>query len=121
MPYCASSRGLVTLNDSLLLDNDVAVGVVRSLVTPRNLVAERSLVEDCQRVIRSSKRERTKTAEVNRRQLETLQEENQKLSKMVDFYSQDMQKQLEALDRSSRKQRDHDTSYAQAKGVIFGK
>lgn len=52
-------------------------------------MAERSLVEDCQRVIRSLKRERTKTAEVNRRQLEIFQEENQKLSKMVDFYSQD--------------------------------
>ncbi|CAL2265998.1 unnamed protein product [Prunus armeniaca] len=40
---------------------------------------------------------------------------------MVDFYSQDMQRQMEALDRPGKgKQRDHDTSYAQAKGVIFG-
>ncbi|CAL8136749.1 unnamed protein product [Prunus armeniaca] len=60
-------------------------------------------------------------AEANRHQLAILQEENQKLSKIVDFYSQDMQKQLKALDRlGKRKHQDQDTSYAQAKGVIFG-
>ncbi|CAL2235751.1 unnamed protein product [Prunus armeniaca] len=85
------------------------------------LVAERSLVEHYQRVIRSLKRERAKMAEANQLQLEILQEENQKLSKTVNFYSQDMQKQLEALERpGKRKQRDHDTSVAQVKGVIFG-
>ncbi|CAL2265482.1 unnamed protein product [Prunus armeniaca] len=119
MPYFASSRGSMTVNDSLLLDNNVAIGVVRSLVIPRNvrvlgtmndnrvvsdvmalsvqrvafvasvghrlivkshevqvlraqLVAERSLVEDCQRVIRSLKRETTNTVEANRHQLEIL-------------------------------------------------
>ncbi|KAL6286117.1 hypothetical protein ACE6H2_010507 [Prunus campanulata] len=36
-PYFASSRGPVIVNDSLLLDNDVAIGVARSLVTPRDL------------------------------------------------------------------------------------
>ncbi|CAL8169807.1 unnamed protein product [Prunus armeniaca] len=137
--------GLVTVNDSLLIENDVAIGVARSLVTPRDvhvlrmrndtrvvrdamalsvqsvtfvttvghrlivkshvvevlksqLVVERNLVENCQRVIGSLKKERANTTEANRYQLEILQEENQKLSKMVDFYSQDMQKQLEALD-----------------------
>ncbi|CAL2258478.1 unnamed protein product [Prunus armeniaca] len=145
MPYFASSRGPVTVNDSLLLDNDVAVGIVRCLVTPRNVHVlgtrdDNRVVSDVMALSMQSaasvasvghhliakshemslKRERTKTAKVNRRQLEILQEENQKLSKMVDFYSQDMQKQLEALDRPSRKQQDHDTSYAQAKGVIFG-
>ncbi|CAL9022024.1 unnamed protein product, partial [Prunus brigantina] len=85
------------------------------------LIVEWNLVEDCERVIKSLKREKAKTAEENRHQLEILQEEKQKLSKMVDYYSQDMQKQLEALDRRGKcKQQDHDTSYAQAKCVIFG-
>ncbi|KAI5343769.1 hypothetical protein L3X38_011645 [Prunus dulcis] len=35
--YFASSRGPVTVNDSILLDNEVAVGVARSLVTPRDV------------------------------------------------------------------------------------
>ncbi|KAI5342492.1 hypothetical protein L3X38_010367 [Prunus dulcis] len=84
------------------------------------LVAEQNLVEDCQRVIRSLKRERANLAEANRHQLEILQEENQKLLKMVDFYSQYIQKQLEALDQpGKRKHRDQDISYA-PKGVIFG-
>ncbi|CAL9018440.1 unnamed protein product [Prunus brigantina] len=134
----------------LLLENDVAVRVARSLVTPRDvhvlgmrddnrvvsdvmalsvqsaasiasvghrlivkshevevlkaqLVAERNLVEDCQCVIRSLKRERENTVEANRHQLEILHEENQKLSKIVDFYSQDMQKQLEALDQPGKR------------------
>ncbi|CAL9025811.1 unnamed protein product [Prunus brigantina] len=138
---CGHSVEAVTVNDSLLIENDVAVavGIVRSLMTPRDvhvlgmrddklvvsdamalsvqsvtfvttvghhlivkshevevlkaqLVVERNLVEDCQRVIRSLKKERANTAEANRHQLEILQEENQKLSKMADFYSQDMQK-----------------------------
>ncbi|CAL2248072.1 unnamed protein product [Prunus armeniaca] len=60
-------------------------------------------------------------AEANQHQLAILQEENQKLSKIADFYSQDMQKQLKALDRPGKhKHRDQDTSYAQAKSVIFG-
>ncbi|KAI5332491.1 hypothetical protein L3X38_022620 [Prunus dulcis] len=37
IPYVASLRGPVTVNDSLLLDNDVAIGVARSLVTPRDV------------------------------------------------------------------------------------
>ncbi|KAI5323651.1 hypothetical protein L3X38_032723 [Prunus dulcis] len=37
MPYFASSRGPVTVKDSLLLDNDAAVGIARSLVTPRDV------------------------------------------------------------------------------------
>ncbi|CAL2228532.1 unnamed protein product [Prunus armeniaca] len=36
-PYFASSRGLVTVNDSILLYNEVAIGVARSLVTPRDV------------------------------------------------------------------------------------
>ncbi|KAI5329158.1 hypothetical protein L3X38_028555 [Prunus dulcis] len=54
------------------------------------LVAERNLVEDCERTIRRLKRERVKMLEEKRHQLEILQEENQKLLKMVDFYSKDM-------------------------------
>ncbi|CAL2260542.1 unnamed protein product [Prunus armeniaca] len=65
------------------------------------LVIERNLVEDCQRTIRRLKRERAKTLETQH-QLEILHEENQKLSKMVDFYSKDMQKQLKALDRPGK-------------------
>ncbi|KAI5354213.1 hypothetical protein L3X38_007108 [Prunus dulcis] len=38
MPYFASSQGPVTINDSLHLDNDVAIGVARSLVTPRDVL-----------------------------------------------------------------------------------
>ncbi|CAL2255833.1 unnamed protein product [Prunus armeniaca] len=134
---------------SLLLENDVAVGVARSLVTPRDVrvlgmrdnnrvvsdamalsvrsaasvasVGHRLIVKSYERVIRSLKRERENTVEANRHLLEILHEENQKLSKMVDFYSQDMQKQLEALDQLGKcKHRDHHTSYVQAKGVIFG-
>ncbi|KAL6284504.1 hypothetical protein ACE6H2_015433 [Prunus campanulata] len=110
MPYFASSRRLVTVNDSLLLDNNVAIGVARSLVTPNDvrmlgtrddnrvvsdamtlsmqsaasatsvghhlivkshevqvlraqLVAEGSLVEDCQHAIGSLNWERAKTAD----------------------------------------------------------
>ena len=37
IPYFASSQGPVTINDSLHLDNDVAIGVARSLVTPRDV------------------------------------------------------------------------------------
>ncbi|BFG20730.1 hypothetical protein CerSpe_070040 [Prunus speciosa] len=37
MPYFASSRGPVTVNDSLLLDNEVAIGVGKSLVTPKDV------------------------------------------------------------------------------------
>ncbi|CAL8992546.1 unnamed protein product [Prunus brigantina] len=123
MPYFASSRGLVNVNDSLLLDNDVAIGVAKSLVTPRDvpmlrtrddnqlvidamalsmqsavsiaslghrhimksyevqvlrsqLVAERNLVANCLSIIRILKRERAKTLEETRHQLEILQVEN---------------------------------------------
>ncbi|CAL2227664.1 unnamed protein product [Prunus armeniaca] len=37
MPYFGSSRGLVTVNDSLLLDNEVSIGVARSLVIPKDV------------------------------------------------------------------------------------
>ncbi|KAI5316957.1 hypothetical protein L3X38_036664 [Prunus dulcis] len=37
MPYFASSRGPVIVNHSLLLDKDVAIGIARSLVTPRDV------------------------------------------------------------------------------------
>ncbi|CAL2240265.1 unnamed protein product [Prunus armeniaca] len=36
-PYFASTRGPVTVNDSILLDNEVPIGVARSLVTPRDV------------------------------------------------------------------------------------
>ncbi|KAI5339592.1 hypothetical protein L3X38_018864 [Prunus dulcis] len=72
MPYFASSRGPVTVNDSLLFDNNVAIEVARSLVTPKDghVLGTR---DDNQEYI-------------------------EKLSKIVDFYSKDMQEQLEALD-----------------------
>lgn len=37
MPYFASSQGPVTESNSLLLDNEVAIGVARSLVTLRDV------------------------------------------------------------------------------------
>ncbi|CAL8988821.1 unnamed protein product, partial [Prunus brigantina] len=37
MPYFASSRWPVIVNNSLLLDNDVVIGVARSLVTPNDV------------------------------------------------------------------------------------
>ena len=37
MPYFASARGPVTVTDSILLDNDVAIGVARNLVTPKDI------------------------------------------------------------------------------------
>ena len=61
-------------------------------VLKAQLVVEQNLVEDCQCVIRSLKKERENTAEENQHQLEILHKENQKLSKIIDFYSQDMQK-----------------------------
>ncbi|CAL2228856.1 unnamed protein product [Prunus armeniaca] len=123
MPYFVSSRGLVNVNDSLLLNHDVVIGVVKSLVTPRDvrmlgtrddnhlvidamalsmqsavsvtslghrhimkshevqvlrsqLVAEWNLVADCLNIIRILKRERAKTLEETRHQLEILQVEN---------------------------------------------
>ena len=36
MPYFGSARGPVTVNDTILMDNEVALGVARSLVTPRD-------------------------------------------------------------------------------------
>ncbi|KAI5327008.1 hypothetical protein L3X38_026404 [Prunus dulcis] len=124
MPSFASLRGPVTINDLLLLDNEIAIGVARSLVTPKDVrllgtrddnqlvsdamvlsvqsaasvisVGHRLFVKSHESSIRRLKRERAKTLEETRYQLEILQEENQKLSKMVDFYSKDMQEQLEA-------------------------
>ncbi|CAL9000735.1 unnamed protein product [Prunus brigantina] len=98
MPYFASSRGPITVNDSLLLDNDVVVGVAKSLVTPRdvrmlgtrddNRVVSEAMALSVQsaasvasvghRLIVKShevemlKRERAKTVETNRHQLEIL-------------------------------------------------
>ncbi|KAI5323144.1 hypothetical protein L3X38_032216 [Prunus dulcis] len=37
MPYFTSSQRPVTVNDSLLLDNDVAIGVARNLMTHRDV------------------------------------------------------------------------------------
>ncbi|CAL2228311.1 unnamed protein product [Prunus armeniaca] len=62
------------------------------------LVAEQNLVYEYHRDIKRLKKNRAKTAEENQRQLQILQEENEKLSKMVDSYSKGMQKQLEALE-----------------------
>ncbi|KAL6286691.1 hypothetical protein ACE6H2_011081 [Prunus campanulata] len=169
MTYFASARGPVTVNDSILLDNDVAIGLARNLVTPKDirvlgtrddnrvisdaltlsmqsttcvaslvhrllakshevevlkaqLAADRSMVEECQTAIKSLKRERARIVEVNRHQLEVLQNENKNLSKMVELYSCDMRKQLDDLDRpGKRKQVDRENSYAQAKSAIFGR
>ncbi|KAL6280569.1 hypothetical protein ACE6H2_017450 [Prunus campanulata] len=168
MPYFASARGHVTVNDSILLDNDVALGVARNLVTPKDirvlgarddnqvvsdglalsvqstttvasmghrliakshevevlrgqLAAERSMVEECQSIIKSLKTERARILEVNRHQLEALREENKNLSKMVSVYAHDMRKQLEDLDRpGKRKKTDRESGYAQAKSALFG-
>ncbi|CAL8100992.1 unnamed protein product [Prunus armeniaca] len=147
MPYFASSRGLVTINDSLHLDNDVAIGVARSLATPKDvLVLGRSddnqvvsdamilsvqsvasvasvghhlIVKSHESIIRRLKRDRAKTLEETRHQLEILQEDNQKLSKIIYFYSKNMQELLEALDRPSKRARG-DSSFAKPKKVIFG-
>ncbi|KAL6289127.1 hypothetical protein ACE6H2_006637 [Prunus campanulata] len=51
--------------------------------------------------------------------LEVVREKNEKLSKMVDFYSKDMQKQLEALENPGKCKRDHERS-SREKCVIFG-
>ncbi|CAL2266646.1 unnamed protein product [Prunus armeniaca] len=124
----ASSRGPVIVNDSLLLDNEVAIGVTKSLVTPRDvhilgmrddnrlvsnvmvlsmqsaasiasvghrliaksyevqvlraqLVAEKNLVDEYQRDIKRLKKNKANTAEENQRQLQILQEENEKAIK----------------------------------------
>ncbi|KAI5333598.1 PREDICTED: LOC109946288 [Prunus dulcis] len=37
MPYFGSSRESVTVNDSILLDNNIVIGVARSLLTPRDV------------------------------------------------------------------------------------
>ncbi|ONH95912.1 hypothetical protein PRUPE_7G095500 [Prunus persica] len=83
-------------------------------------MAEQNLVDEYQCDIKRLKKNRAKTAEKNQRQLQILQEENEKLSKMVDSYSKGMQKQLEALENPKKRKRDHETSFAQAKKVIFG-
>ncbi|KAI5333859.1 hypothetical protein L3X38_023991 [Prunus dulcis] len=120
MPYFASARGPMTINDSLLLDNDVAIRVARSFVTYRDVCVlgtryDNQLLSDAMTLsvqstasvtsctIRRLKRDRVKTLEERRHQLKILQEENQKLSKMVDFYSKDMKEQLEALDRLDKR------------------
>ncbi|KAL6276890.1 hypothetical protein ACE6H2_020491 [Prunus campanulata] len=122
MPYFASARGPVTVADSILLDNDVAIGVGRNLVTPKdirvfgtrddNRVASDAMalsVQKCQTAIKGLKRERARIVEVNRHQLEVLRDENKNLSKMVELYSRDMRKQLEDLDRpGKRKQADRE-------------
>ncbi|CAL2233791.1 unnamed protein product [Prunus armeniaca] len=136
MPYFASSRGLVTINDSLHLDNDVAIGVARSLATPKDVLVlgrsdDNQVVSDAMTlsvqsvasvassIIRRLKRDRAKTLEETRHQLEILQEDNQKLSKIIYFYSKNMQELLEALDRPGKRARG-DSSFAKPKKVIFG-
>ncbi|VVA39446.1 PREDICTED: LOC109946288 [Prunus dulcis] len=74
------------------------------------LVTERNLVDKYQRGIKRLKRDRAKTAEENQRQFQILQEENEKLSKIVYFYSKDMQKQLEALENLGKRKLDHERS-----------
>ncbi|CAL8156629.1 unnamed protein product [Prunus armeniaca] len=154
------------VNESLRFDNEVAIGVARSLVIPRDvrvlearddnwlvsdattlsvqsaesiasvghhliaksheaqvlraqLAAKRNLVDECQREIKRSKKDRAKTTKENRPQLGILQEENEELSKVVNFYSKDMQKQLEALENPGKRKRDQEKS-SREKGVIFG-
>ncbi|KAL6284592.1 hypothetical protein ACE6H2_015521 [Prunus campanulata] len=168
-PYFASSRGPVTVNDSLLLDNDVAIGVARSLMTPRDLrilgmrddnrivndvvamgvqsatcianvghrliakthevqflkaqlTAEQKLVYEYQRDNRRLKKDKTEREEKHRHQLEILRAENEKhRSQMITFYSKEMPKRQEASERpSKRKREDHNSSFAEAKRMIFG-
>ncbi|KAI5350619.1 hypothetical protein L3X38_003510 [Prunus dulcis] len=149
-PYFATSRGPVTVNDSIFLDNEVAIGVARNLVTSRDgrvlaskddnrlvsevvalsvqtaasiasvrhrliskthevqflraqLVPEQNLVDEYQRENKRLKKERTRMAEENQRQFHLLQEENEKLSKMVAFYSKEMQKQLEVFENYGKR------------------
>ncbi|CAL9028514.1 unnamed protein product [Prunus brigantina] len=126
MPYFASSRGPVTESDSLLLDNEVAIGVARSLVTPMDVRIlgtkdDNWLVSD---VVALSVQNATTIASVGHRLIAKsyeVQAENEKLSKMVTSYSKEMQKQLEALEIPSKCKRDHDRSFAEAKRVIFGR
>ncbi|KAI5334993.1 hypothetical protein L3X38_025126 [Prunus dulcis] len=167
MSYFGSSRGPVTVNDSLLLYNEVAIGVARSVVTLRDvgmlgtrddnwlvsdamtlsvqsaasirsvghrliekshevqvlraqLTAERDLVDEYQRDIKRLKKDRAKKAEEYRHQLQILQEENEKLSKMVSVYSKDMQKQLEALENPGKRKRDHERSSREKVVILLG-
>ncbi|KAI5324780.1 hypothetical protein L3X38_033853 [Prunus dulcis] len=81
MLYFASSRGPIIINDSILIDNDVGIGVARSLVTPRDVCV-------------------LGTRDDNR-------EENKQLSDMVAVYSKDLQEQLKALEKPGS----HDESF----------
>ncbi|ONH90147.1 hypothetical protein PRUPE_8G037200 [Prunus persica] len=74
------------------------------------LTAEQDLVNEYQRDIKRLKKDRARKAEEYRHQLQILQEENEKLSKMVSVYSKDMQKQLEALENPGKHKRDHKRS-----------
>lgn len=55
------------------------------------LQAQQNLVEDFQSVIRRLKKDKAKTIKDTHRQIETLQDWNKELSKMVSIYSRDMQ------------------------------
>ncbi|KAI5327100.1 hypothetical protein L3X38_026496 [Prunus dulcis] len=103
MPYFASSRGPVTKSDSLLLDNEVAIGVARSLVTPRDVRIlgtgdDNRLVSD---VVALCLQNATTITSVGHRLIAKSYE-------------------LEALEILGKRKRDHDGSFAEAKRVIFG-
>ncbi|KAI5335468.1 hypothetical protein L3X38_025601 [Prunus dulcis] len=124
MPYFAFTRGPVRINDSLLLDNEVAIGVAMGLVTPRDVPVlgtsdDNRLVSDSMAL---SVQSTAFVASMGHRltaKYHEVQEENEMLSKMVNFHSNNMQKQLEALENPGMRKRDHERS-SKEKGVVFG-
>ncbi|KAI5350663.1 hypothetical protein L3X38_003554 [Prunus dulcis] len=56
----------------------------------------------------------------NQRQFLLLQAENEKLAKMVVFYSKKMQKQLEVFENSGKRKRDHKRSSRESGMIIRG-
>lgn len=37
-PHFVTSKGVITINDSVILDNEVVVGIARSLPTPKDMI-----------------------------------------------------------------------------------
>ncbi|CAL9024674.1 unnamed protein product, partial [Prunus brigantina] len=122
MPHFASSRGPVRVNDSLLLDNEVAIGVARGLVTPKDVRVlgtrdDNRLVSDSMAM---SVQSAASIASVGYRLIAKYHEmQNEQLSKMEIFFSNDIQKKLEVLENPGKRKRDHERS-SKEKGVICG-
>ncbi|KAI5329545.1 hypothetical protein L3X38_028942 [Prunus dulcis] len=108
-------RHLLRASSISLIAKSYEVQVLRA-----QLVTKRNLVDEYQRDIKKLKRDRTKMAKENRRHLQILQEENEKLSKIVYFYSEDMQKQLEALENLGKRKRDDERSSREKCVIVRG-